>query len=84
MLSLVVGTLNIFLLIAAEAYYFFLDEKVAKNQVSQNASLPHIAFTLQSGKTTAAIFCPAIARTCPRLLQKLLCPPSALRPPLFS
>jgi hypothetical protein len=32
----------------AEAFYFFLDEKVTKNQVSQNASLPHVAFALQN------------------------------------
>jgi hypothetical protein len=32
---------------AADAFYFFLDEKVTKNQVSQNASVPHKAFALQ-------------------------------------
>jgi len=28
-------------------YYFFLDKKVTKNQVSKEASLPHGAFALQ-------------------------------------
>jgi hypothetical protein len=32
---------------AAEAFYFLLDQKVKKNQVSIKASLPHTAFALQ-------------------------------------
>jgi len=28
-------------------FYFLLDQKVTKNQVSRNASLPHRAFSLQ-------------------------------------
>jgi len=35
-------------LLAAEAHYFFLDEKVTKDQVSRYASLPHLAFALQT------------------------------------
>ncbi|WP_299515642.1 hypothetical protein [Mucilaginibacter sp.] len=37
-------------LLAAKAHYFFLDEKVTKNQVSKEASLPHKAFALQIRK----------------------------------
>jgi hypothetical protein len=33
---------------AAEAFYFLLDQKVTKNQVSKEASLPHRAFALQN------------------------------------
>jgi hypothetical protein len=36
-----------FVPLAAEAFYFFLDKKVTKNQVNRKASLPHLAFTLQ-------------------------------------
>jgi hypothetical protein len=32
---------------AAGAFYFLLDQKVTKNQVSRNASLPHGAIVLQ-------------------------------------
>jgi hypothetical protein len=32
---------------AAEAFYFLLDQKVTKNQVSREASLPHLAFAPQ-------------------------------------
>jgi len=31
-------------------YFFFLDKKEAKNQVSREASLPHVAFALQNGQ----------------------------------
>jgi len=34
--------------LAAKAFFVCLDTKEAKNQVSQNASLPHVAFTLQN------------------------------------
>jgi hypothetical protein len=34
-------------LIAAKAYFFCLDTKETKNQVSRNASLPHKAIALQ-------------------------------------
>jgi hypothetical protein len=34
-------------LIAAKAYFFCLDTKETKNQVSRNAPLPHWAITLQ-------------------------------------
>jgi hypothetical protein len=34
-------------LIAAKAYFFCLDTKETKNQVSRNASLPHKAIPLQ-------------------------------------
>ncbi|SDT26323.1 hypothetical protein SAMN05216490_2892 [Mucilaginibacter mallensis] len=34
-------------LIAARAYFFCLDTKETKNQVSRNASLPHKAIALQ-------------------------------------
>jgi hypothetical protein len=42
------------LLIAAEAYYFFLDEKVTKNQ--DRKSFPPLAFTF------GPLFCQATAR----------------------
>jgi hypothetical protein len=34
-------------LLGAEPYYFFLDEKVTKNQVTRDASLPHTPYALQ-------------------------------------
>jgi hypothetical protein len=34
-------------LIATMLFYFLLDQKVTKNQVSRKASLPHVAFALQ-------------------------------------
>jgi hypothetical protein len=40
---------------AAEAFYFFLDEKVTKNQFSQNASLPHRPLPCKSDKTTGYV-----------------------------
>jgi hypothetical protein len=43
-------------LIAAEATTFVLIQKVAKNQVSRNASLPHWALPCKSVKTWAAAF----------------------------
>jgi len=45
-------------LIAAEATTFVLTQKVAKSQVSRNASLPHRPLPCKSGKTWAAIFLP--------------------------
>jgi hypothetical protein len=39
-------------LIAAEAYFFFLDKKETKNQVSRNASLRTGPFQHKSEKTT--------------------------------
>jgi hypothetical protein len=41
------GTYHVKSLIAAEATTFVLIQKVAKNQVSRNASLPHKAIALQ-------------------------------------
>jgi hypothetical protein len=35
-------------LLGAEPHYFLLDQKVTKNQVTRDASLPHKAFALQS------------------------------------
>jgi hypothetical protein len=43
-------------LIAAEATTFVLIQKVAKNQVIRNASLPHGLLPCKSGKTWAAAF----------------------------
>jgi hypothetical protein len=33
-----------------KGFFFLLDQKEAKNQVGKNASLPHRAFTLQTGQ----------------------------------
>jgi hypothetical protein len=51
-----------------------LDQKVTKNQVSRNASLPHMAFALQSGKTTGCKMLPHFVRSTLTLQQLLLCP----------
>jgi hypothetical protein len=44
--------------LAAEAHYFFLDEKATKNQVSRDAPLPHGALPCKSGKTTGYVLLP--------------------------
>jgi hypothetical protein len=61
-------------LIAAEATTFVLIQKVAKNQVIRNASLPHKAIAGKSGKTWAAAFLPCYRSLVPRLSKKPLCP----------
>jgi hypothetical protein len=45
-------------LLAAEAHYFFLDEKVTKNQVTRDASLPHMPLPGRSAKTTGCNLLP--------------------------
>jgi len=53
-----------------------LIQKVAKNQVSRNASVPHRPFPCKSGKTWAAIFLPCCRYTlglCPSV-KICLCP----------
>jgi hypothetical protein len=42
---------------AAEAFYFLLDEKVTKNQVRKEA-LPHRPLPGKTDKTTGCIICP--------------------------
>jgi hypothetical protein len=54
-------------LIAAKATTFVLIQKVAKNQVSRNTSLPHMPLRCKSGKTWAAAFLRRFARSCPSL-----------------
>jgi hypothetical protein len=63
--------------VAAEAFYFLLDQKVTKNQVGHNASLRSGPLRCKSGKTWAANFCPTFVLTYPPLLQSLLCPAAA-------
>ena len=69
-------------LLAAEAHYFFLDKKVTKNQVSRNASLPHMAFTpanqAKPGLQNLALLRSHIAR-----LRKFRYALQPHRPPLF-
>ncbi|MBD1394162.1 hypothetical protein IDJ76_13720 [Mucilaginibacter sp. ZB1P21] len=50
-----VGTfINVSPLIAADGYFFCLDTKEAKDQVSRKAFLPHKAFALQTGQNHGA------------------------------
>jgi hypothetical protein len=50
-------------------YYFFLDKKVAKNQVSKEASLSHKAFALQIRQNLGCyIFTLLALRSLPALL----------------
>ncbi len=48
-------------LIAAKATTFVLIQKVAKNQVSRKASLPHIAFPANQAKPGLLYFHSAVA-----------------------
>jgi hypothetical protein len=69
---------NIVPLLAAEAHYFFLDEKVTKNQVSKEASLR------KTDKTTGCIICPLLRSLKAYALgQKTLCPFHRSSPPCF-
>ena len=72
-------------LIAAGAYFFFLDKKETKNQVSRNASLRTGPFTHKSGKTTGwNLFA---GRPCPfyTLYAKIsYAPCRRFGPPVFS
>ncbi|WP_091375472.1 hypothetical protein [Mucilaginibacter mallensis] len=63
-------------LIGAEPYFFCLDTKETKNQVSRNASLPHKAFALQTRQNLGCyIFTLLSLRTWPlRFCKNLLCP----------
>ncbi|WP_183579336.1 hypothetical protein HDF18_23530 [Mucilaginibacter sp. X5P1] len=62
--------------IATEATTFVLIQKVAKNQVGRNASLPHKAFALQTTQNRGCyIFTLLSLRTWPlRFCKNLLCP----------
>jgi hypothetical protein len=51
--------LNISPLIAAEGYYFLLDQKVAKNQVSKKTSWRTGLCPAKQAEPRAAVFCPA-------------------------
>jgi hypothetical protein len=55
--------------IAAEGYFFFLDEKEAKNQVGKKASLPHMAFTLQSRQNHRPESFTPLRSLCPRFCK---------------
>ncbi|WP_091377905.1 hypothetical protein [Mucilaginibacter mallensis] len=69
-------------LIAAEATTFVLIQKVAKNQVSRNASLPHRAFAPQIRQNLGCyIFTLLSLRTWPlRFCKNLLCPAITHKP----
>ena len=54
-----VDFMSVGLLMAAGAYYFFLDKKATKNQVCRKASLRSRPLPCKSGKTGAGIACPA-------------------------
>jgi len=60
--------------VAAGAFYFLLDQKVTKNQVSRKASLPHLAFALQIRQNLGCKTLPYFVRAGPPLQQILLCP----------
>ena len=62
--SFVVCWIVLFPLIAAEGYYFFLDKKVAKNQVSSKASLPHLALCCKMDRTALEYFTLCFAARC--------------------
>jgi len=72
-------------LIAAKATTFVLTQKVAKSQVSRNASLPHNSIPCKSGKTWAAIFLPCCRYTLGLYASVKICYalPLRTRPPLF-
>ncbi|WP_183579544.1 hypothetical protein HDF18_24860 [Mucilaginibacter sp. X5P1] len=61
-------------LIAAEATTFVLIQKVAKNQVIRNASLPHKASALQIRQNLSWNLFAAIVRTLAYALQKFPMP----------
>jgi hypothetical protein len=57
-----------------EGYYFLLDQKVAKNQVCKEASLPHMPLPRKSVRTTGWNLLPYWRSLLPAHLQKSLCP----------
>jgi len=69
----VCAVIKVSLLIAAGAYYFFLDKKVAKNKDSKNAFFAlarrtgwaHKALPTNRAEPWATLSCPAVARTSP-------------------
>jgi hypothetical protein len=72
------------------AYYFLLDQKVTKNQVSRNASLPLpaaqaglMALALQISQNHGLQNVALLRSLCPTLQQLLLCPCRSTWPPLF-
>jgi hypothetical protein len=68
--------------IAAKGFYFLLDQKVTKNQDSQNASLPLPALYAQSVRTWAAHLLPHLAAQAPCFCNSYnALPPHS--PPLF-
>jgi len=69
-------------LIAAKAYFFCLDTKETKNQVTKNASLPHKA-SLQIRQNLGWNLFAAILRARADALQKFPMPCHYMRPPLF-
>jgi hypothetical protein len=54
----VCGLMNVVPLMAVRLFYFFLDKKVTKNQVSKRLPLGSGPLRCKSVKTWAAIFCP--------------------------
>jgi hypothetical protein len=61
--------------LGAEPHYFFLDEKVTKNQVSKEASLRSRPLPGKTDKTTGCnIFAPLSHPLAHRFSKKLLCP----------
>jgi hypothetical protein len=71
-------------LIAAAATTFVLIQKVAKNQVIRNASLPHKAIALQNQSKPGLLpFHAASLAHVPRFSKKPLCPAITHRPPSF-
>jgi hypothetical protein len=61
-------------LIAAKGYFFCLDTKETKSQVSRNASLPHRPLPCNSGKTWAGNFCAIVCAQGPCTAKVPLCP----------
>jgi hypothetical protein len=61
--------------IAAEGFYFLLDQKVTKNQVGKKASLPHRPLPCKPCRTTGWNLLPYCRSLhSPALLQNFLCP----------
>jgi hypothetical protein len=67
--------------LGAEPHYFFLDEKVTKNQVSKEASLRTRPLPCKTDKTTGCIILPQPLQ--PTLMAKRRYALSAARPNLF-
>ncbi|MDB5030377.1 MAG: hypothetical protein JWP71_1098 [Mucilaginibacter sp.] len=60
--------------LAAKAYYFLLDQKVTKNQVSKEASLRSGLLRCIAGKTLGPVLLPPIVAQGPRFKQNYQCP----------